>query len=123
MTYFFNNTALCGEAVLVQGCTLTIGVNSLTKFAVNMATVSGGAIYIMDSHIRAGITFFDNKAEFGGALYANTNLKMVLSASFINNVAELCGGAGVVNGKGITPHTCYWKLWFCFLHIYIYIHI
>ena len=107
--YFKSNSAQNksqGGAIFLQDtCFMANNSRSYSEFRENSAR-AGGAIYILNSQIPAAavgkLTFFHNQAStIGGALYAaQQHPGTVISASFINNTAEICGGAVDVNGNG-----------------------
>ena len=110
--YFKSNAAQEGGAVyLEESCFMINKSNSSIKFTANSAKY-GGAIFSSNSQILSEVgelTFLDNSArEYGGALkiiayfqeQENSNVE-IISASFINNRAGICGGAGDIAGNGI----------------------
>ena len=76
---------------------------STVSFNNNLATVNGGAVnifnesnMILDDHIN--ISFIDNNAQYGGAIFLDTTAVLVNSSyknciNFTNNIAQISGNS------------------------------
>ena len=91
MVRFCNNKALQGGAVYISDKTkFMITEKGIVSFNTNLAIVSGGAVnilnnstIILDTHIN--ISFIDNNAQYGGAIFLDTTAVMV-NSSCINYI-------------------------------------
>ena len=97
-----NNKALQGAGICIKNkVKLLFKDNSNALFYENVATVGGGAIRVFnDSIITIAdcimINFTDNYAQYGGAIFLDTNAVMINNSDntgiyFINNTAKLLG--------------------------------
>ena len=104
MVKFYYNKAFQGGAVCINDYTkfMIIG-KSTTPFQNNLATVTGGAIIILnesiiilDNHI--DVKFINNNAQYGGAIFLDTTSVLVNSSyinciNFTSNVAKVLGNS------------------------------
>ena len=100
---FINNKAQYGGALCINdNANVTFKENCTTSFENNMATADGGAINVIaHSSITvidyAKVTFADNNAQYGGAMYFDTTFSTLVfnnhegSIGFINNIATIAG--------------------------------
>ena len=104
MVKFYYNKAFNGGAVCINDYTkFMITGKSTTSFQDNLASVSGGAINILnksnivlDDHI--DIKFTNNNAQYGGAIFLDTTAVLVNSSyinciNFTNNIAKILGNS------------------------------
>ena len=105
---FANNTAKLGGIILSVNSEVTIlGTNQFTN---NHATVWNTDLLDQCSNysFQAGVTATSNISDgFGGAIYAEkSNLDISGNFSFVNNSAEVSGGAvAIVNNSTLTIET------------------
>ena len=94
---FVNNTSQNdGGAVYLTGSNrVTSNGNS---FINNKASDAGGAMYVSGNSINEYNTFTNNRANYGGAVYANGQITSS-GSNFSNNIAYINGGAMFVSGS------------------------
>jgi uncharacterized repeat protein (TIGR01451 family) len=89
-----------GSSLTLEGLTIT-GGRALQGFPNN----NGGAIYIINGGV-VSVTdsrFFDNQAQFGGAIRAAKGLLTVTNSSLFNNRAEWGGAIYVLDSSPDSP--------------------
>jgi len=99
---FINNIAKDGGAVSILQSTISLAIDSISKFANNTAEGSGGAIHLSDNftatfHDGSDIIFSNNTAfGHGGAIYSKLtsghDTEMILNTTdihFNNNIAQV----------------------------------
>ena len=119
---FYGNTARGeGGGIYLEGGSFSINDSSFTEFTSNSASVGGG-MFSFDAQVSVDavekLAYLGNRAmEFGGAISIYPEQAQVtISASFVNNTAGRCGGAG--KWCDSWRHQCYRKLQHSFLHIW-----
>ena len=130
-----NNSAYIGGAIDTKSSNISFGLNCSTTnllstahtlkttfvFDLNRATLKGGAIASYDDHLyfNENVSFNDNMAYYGGAIYLDTNSKLILisftSIHFVNNTARKSGGAFYYDDS---VSNCARKQADCFLSFY-----
>ena len=104
MVKFYYNKAIEGGAVYIKDKTkFMVTGKSIVSFNNNLATASGGAVKLvsksnisLDDHIN--ISFIDNNAQYGGAIFLDTTAVMVNNSyknciNFKNNIAQISGNS------------------------------
>ena len=110
---FISNSAGFGGAMYLTNSVVTSIGGRIIKFINNSATTAGGGIFSENFYLRLTIAakeldFTNNTAQKGGGLYLLFNaLVEVVSANFVGNTAETCGGAayfvwGYVHFRNLT---------------------
>ena len=90
---FINNKAMDGGAINSQQSHIKFAKDSVTRFAYNLATRSGGAIYLNDNF---SMTFdnecdvmfhYNNATHYGGAIYGE--LKLTNKSKILSNTSSV----------------------------------
>lgn len=100
-----NSAGTSGAAIFGQRSGITLKQSVLIKQ--NSATVSGGAIYLLDNTqalpilLQGNVTFLGNAAQFGGAMYLRLSSAINISCcvNFSMNYADKDGGAIYSSGS------------------------
>ena len=91
-------------------------IKSTISFNNNLATVSGGAVnvlnnstIILDNHVN--ISFIDNNAQYGGAIFLDATAVMVNSScinyiNFKNNIAKVLGNSIYQDAAKVCNGSC-----------------
>ena len=112
-----NNKALQGAGICMKSkAKLGLKDNSNALFYKNVATVGGGAVRVFnDSLITISdctmIKFTDNKAQYGGAIFLDTNAVIInnidnKSIHFINNTAKSLGNSVYQEATWLCNSSC-----------------
>ena len=103
------NSTLCNSRLTSVYSNITL--SGILQFSNSHSYGSGGALYLFSSTVSVSptsyITFVNNSALYGGAIYMDSNSMLVYKSpcnvSFINNEAFVVGGAIYVQSASLPP--------------------